>query len=251
MGRHASQVSSERRLLGGVLGAGTILLLAWLLWAIAQPQAAPPTPLDAESSAIPTTSQSPPTTATTTPPTTLPPPTTTPTTVTSTTVPPIQLLADGLGSVRLGDSYEDALDTMTEILGPPDEDSGWLGARSDFGICPGTVVRVVRWAGLRLFFSDGPTDFGDEARHFFYYSQSPVAGGEALDLRTPRGIGLGSSVAELEEVYGRSLTISSTVRFGPIFSVESTAPGLTSGSLTGIGPDDTVSLIGGGFGCGG
>jgi hypothetical protein len=250
MGQHGAPLPPERRLLGGGLATATVLLLVWLIWAISQPVDSPATTGQAESPT--TTATSAPTTSTTTTPTTTNPPTTAPATASpSTTIPPIQLLPDGLGVAGLGDPADQALAAVGEILGPPDEDSGWLSARSEFGTCPGTVVRVVRWSSLRLFFSDGPTDFAEDSRHFFYYSQSPVTTSEALDLKTPDGIGLGSTVSRLEDVYGRDLTITSTVRFGPVFSVEATGPGLTSGSLTGIGADDTVVLIGGGFGCGG
>ncbi|HJR93453.1 MAG TPA: hypothetical protein VJ938_13495, partial [Acidimicrobiia bacterium] len=100
------------------------------------------------------------------PPTTLAATTTLPPT-TTTTLAPLVLRPDGLDVADLGDSYEDALATVSARLGDPTEDTGWIDATSDFGICPGTVVRLVRWASLRLLFSDGPTEFGQDEFHFF------------------------------------------------------------------------------------
>lgn len=248
MGRHEAPVPAERRLVGGALGVTTIVLLLWLVWAISQPAGdAVTTSTLAASTSVPTTELS---TTMAPPPTTAPPDTSPVTTATTTTVPLLHLSPDGVGIARFGDSPDEALEAVTGLLGPADEDSGWIPSISDFGICPGTEVRVVRWAGLRFFFSDGPTNFADDTRHFFYYSQSPVADTDALDLRTPDGIGLGSTVAQLRAAYGGDVAISSTVRFGPVFSLEGSEPGLISGSLSGIGDNDVVTLVGGGFGCG-
>lgn len=263
MSRHLAPVPRARRLAGAGLGIATIVVLALLIWAISNPPAtAPPeaeapvtevTPAEtapADQTTIPAPSTTPPSTATTAgiPTSTSPPPT---------TIPPLRLLPDGLGATMLGDLHDQAVEAVAAIAGPPEEDSGWIAARSDFGTCPGTVVRMVRWGGLRLFSSDGPTDFGEDSRHFFHYSLSVHDGPadpsatDMQQLTTEAGIGLGSSLLELREAYRTALEVTSTLQFGPVFSVAHDGEGLLSGALTGVDPAAEVTMIAGGFGCGG
>ncbi|MGA7272400.1 MAG: hypothetical protein WB239_15110, partial [Acidimicrobiia bacterium] len=188
------------------------------------------------------------TTVTTLPTTTV---TTLPTT-TVTTLAPLVMSAHGLGAARLGDPYDDTVAAITDRLGRPDHDSGWIRSDSpQVGTCPGTIVRVVQWHSLRLFFSDGPTEFGEDIRHFFYYNQSIVDADEQIDLATEQGIRLGSTVRALRRVYGESLTIDDSVQFGISFMVDTGGSSLLSGTLTSASPEGLVTSIGGGFGCGG
>lgn len=176
-------------------------------------------------------------------------PTTNPPT-TTTTLSPLVMGPGGLGAIDLGAGFDEAIEAVTARLGPASEDTGWISASSDFGTCPGTVVRMARWSSLRLLFSDGPTEFGDDVYHFFYFSQSTVDTEEVLDLETAEGVGLDSTVAELKTAYGSDLTIESTLRFGVSFFVQPIGPGLLSGTLTDSTDEGTVTALGGGFGCG-
>ena len=258
-------MSNRRQIVGWSLGAGTIALLAFSLWSLgADPKSAPPVGVFGAAArpgtfALPettrttirltTTSTSSPSTTTT-----VRAPTSTASTIpetTTTTLAPLVLAADGLDIVDLGETYEEAMAAVSDRLGPATEDSGWVGASSSFGVCPGTVVRMVRWSSLRLLFSDGPTEFGEETRHFFYYSQSTVGTDQVLGLTTDEGVGLGSTVAELKTSFGDDLTIESTLRFGVGFFVESPGRGLLSGTLTDSSDSGAVTSLGGGFGCGG
>lgn len=200
------------------------------------------------------TTSSPTTAATTetTPATTDRPTTTTSTTTTTTTttLPPLVLRGDGLGLVEFGATVEETLEAVGSILGGADADSGWVSATGTFGTCPGSLVRVVRWASLRLFFSDGPTEFGEEMRHFFFYSQSPVETEAVIDLKTEKGIGIGSTVAELRTAYGPDASITSDARFGVTFAIDTGSPGLLSGTLTESIDTGQVTSLAGGFGCG-
>ncbi|MGH8911314.1 MAG: hypothetical protein ACRDVD_02290 [Acidimicrobiia bacterium] len=255
---------SNRQIVGWSLGAGTLALLAFSLWSLGtDPNSAPPVGVFG-AAAGPGTFALPETTTTTirltTTSTSVPSTTTTvratstastePET-TTTTLAPLVLAADGLDVVDLGETYEETLAAVSDRLGQATENSGWVGASSSFGVCPGTVVRMARWSSLRLLFSDGPTEFGEDTRHFFYYSQSTVGTDEVLDLTTDEGIGLGSTVAELESSFGDDLTIESTLRFGVGFFVDSPGRGLLSGTLTNSSDSGTVTSLGGGFGCGG
>jgi hypothetical protein len=103
---------------------------------------------------------------------------------------------------------------------------------------------------LRVFFSDGPTDFGEETQHFFYYSQSTVDTTVLIDLTTGAGIGIGASVSELRDAYGNGLSIESSSPFGVTFTVRMAGPGLLSGTLTESVPEGEVTSVAGGFGCG-
>lgn len=260
-----------RRLGGIVLGSATVLALIVALWALGSDSAEDQPASVALTTSTSTVIRSSTSLADTTSPTTIaPPPTTgaTQTTVapdttgttapattespstTTTTLAPLVLEPDGLEVVDFGAGVEDTVAAVIARLGNATADSGWEAARSQFGTCPGTVVRVIRWQSLRLFFGDGPTEFGEDTRHFFYYNQSTVATGEIVDLATAEDIALGSTVEDLEAAYGDDLSIESTIPFGVTFAVESSGPGLLSGILTASSPDGVVTAIAGGFGCG-
>lgn len=308
MSRHLAPVPPERRIIGGTLAAGTIVLLGSMIVMISEnpnasgtegsvsagisnptepvePGSADPTgngsalsepiitqvPLFADPTAgsppatAPTASEptdggtGPSTTdaATTRPPSTDDGPSTTTaptasstTSTSTTTIPPIVLGPDGLGVTDLGDGYDEAMERLVLSLGLPESDTGWISSISDVGTCPGEIVRIVRWAGLRTFFSDGPTEYGSDERHLFYFSQSRVEAEEPADLTTSEGIGLGSTVAELEAGYGTDVAIVTDLQFGPQFMIDPPGPNFMSGTLTGTSDDDVVTSIAGGFGCG-
>lgn len=205
------------------------------------PGTTPPTTAPATS--VPET-----TVAATDPETTVPETTVPETTVT--TLSPLVLEDDGLAAVEFGTGVAETVEAVRARLGPATSDSGWVAARGDYGVCPGTAVRVVRWESLRLFFTDGPTDFGEDTSHFFYYNQSTVDAEEVIDLTTSAGIGIDSTVAELRRAYADRVVIESSIPFGVTFYIEANTPGLLSGLLTSSSPEGSVTAISGGFGCG-
>ncbi len=263
MGRHSTPLPSERRLGGAILGGAVVVVLVGALWGVGS--AAPPEdqmPADTTTS-IPTTTSAPPTTSPTTvsttvttrPSTTQPPPTDPPTTqpvTTETTIPPLTLEGDGLGVIDLGADVDETRNAITARLGSATSDSGWVNARGTFGTCPGSVVRVIRWGSLRVFFGDGPTGFGDGNYHFYFFSQSRAETDTVIDLRSARGIGVGSTVADLVEAYGDDVEITSSSGFGVTFIIEDdgTSEGLLSGTLTESIDTGQVTSLTGGFGCG-
>lgn len=187
----------------------------------------------------PTTSEAP---ATTEAPTT----SEEPTTAVATT---LTLSTDGLGAVPFGTPTDAALATLSGILGTPAGDSGWVEARtSSFGVCPGREVRGVRFGPLQVLFGDLD---GDSTQFFTYlYATSLLPAGEtpgpAAGLVTAEGLGLGTSVAELQKIYPDAV-VSSDI-YGPTFSTSS-AGGLV-GTLSAESADGVVtSIIGGSF-CG-
>lgn len=263
MARHSARLPTRRRVTASILGSATILLLAIALWQVGRADPQQVATAGPTTSTAPTTTR--PETTATTAPTTTPTsrsPTTTTTTApettatsepptTTTTLAPLVLQAAGLGPVSFGATPEETISEVSARLGSADSDSGWVSSRGNFGTCPGSIVRVVRWDSLRVFFSDGPTEFGEDFHHFFYYSQSFVDTDVLIDLTTSAGIGIGSTVAELTDAYGARLEIESTSPFGVTFAVRPGGPGLLSGTLTESVPEGEVTSLAGGFGCGG
>lgn len=255
--------SWQRGLLTGVAAAAALALVAWAVVALVggegtpEEAAAPTTVLPAApttettEAAASTTSPTTSTTSTTSTSTTS---TTTTTTTTTSTVPPGPLLlhTEGISDFPFGMTAADADAAFTALLGPPDEDSGWIDSFSPFGTCPGDEVRVLRWRRLQVFLTDGNTPWGAAGvRHFFLYRASewldPV---DAPDMATLAGIILGSSVADLQAAYGHDLVVRDDFLYGPSWEVEDPVDRWISGSLTGLTPADLVRSIDSGYGCG-
>ncbi len=201
-----------------------------------------------------TTTTAPVTTTTAVATTTTAAPTTTTTTVapttTTTTPSTVELTDEGLRAgdvwVYFGYDAEDAIAAVTTVLGPPTIDTGWI---EDF-ICPAPTTRTVRWNGLWMLFTTGDTDFwtgGVEHFFTFYYSEpTPV-------IFTTEGIGLGSTVADLEAAYGGplyDLSDSPFVEGEGLWSHDLQAWTGLWGYTSGLNPTDTVIAINGGRGCG-
>ena len=245
-------------MLGVTLGVTVIGLLAVLLWVVieqprslfgGEPEAAgstSSTPVLTSSSTTTTVQD----TTTSIVTTTRPAPTTTTRPTTTTTLPAIQLRPDGLRLVPLGTPTEEAAAAVSEVLGPPTSDTGWISSSSDLGTCPGSIVRVIAWDSLRLYFSDGPTEYGEGESHFFYYVNSSAEAEAEVEVGTGEGVMLGDPVARLEAAYGDRVHIDSSIAFGPTFVVDPAGPGILSGTLSLATSDGVVTSIAGGFGCG-
>lgn len=186
-------------------------------------------------------------------------PTSTPTTVATslTTTAPVTTLADplaslfltgdGIGEIGLGTPAETAITQLSAILGSPDDDTGWT---SSLGTCPGTESRIVRWSSLQIFLTNGETAWASEP-HFFHYGQSLAAGGgEYLDLRTDKEIGIGSTISELKSAYGDAVVVGDDPAFGPYWEVAGTDPSYLWGTATGVADDSVIDALSGGAGCG-
>jgi len=157
----------------------------------------------------------------------------------------------GIGSLGFGVEADRVIADLDEALGPSDEDSGWVDSFSTFGTCPGTEARLVRWASLQGFFTNGETEWAPEGiRHFFHYSQSVAAGeGEVLALATDKGIRLGATVAELTSAYGSDVSFTDDPLFDLLWEVNSDQ-GTLWGSASSAEDDGLITVINGGFGCG-
>ncbi len=139
--------------------------------------------------------------------------------------PPLVLRADGLGDARFFDSMDSVLSDLIDLLGPPSADRvvtsadlpPELGGDGDlFPMVAYPAIeyfRSVHWngVGLEVMFSD---------RNATPFEQWPPPPGPAVFngwivsdpgefgayLRTANGAGLGTSLAELEALYGFALT---------------------------------------------
>jgi hypothetical protein len=104
----------------------------------------------------------------------------------------VVLRPDGLGVVAFGASKVDVITTLSSEVGQLDETGTGCEAA-------GPSASTARWDELRVQFI-GPT--------FDSYNVRPPNGvAPVLDLETEEGIGLGSTVADLEAAYGDRLTI--------------------------------------------
>ena len=159
----------------------------------------------------------------------------------------IVLGEDGLGDVLLGFPPEVVVADISALFGEPDVDSDWLPAEPNiYGTCPGRQMRAVGWGSLVTIFINEETDpLGERFFTYTYgYDYNGNEGGvdpRGLNLTTDDGIGIGSSVTELREVYGDALAITgdSELDLWSFTVTESPLQGLLDG------PDDSdqVTLI--------
>jgi hypothetical protein len=156
------------------------------------------------------------------------------------------LRSDGLGTIRFGVEPDGVVDYVSSLLGDPDSDTGYIDSFSEFGTCPGTEVRGVRWGDLLLLFGD-ESDFDSGRRHFYQWqfgpqTESPLRPNGPL---TDGGIGLGATVADIRAVYPDVQIFDDDI-FGPGFELEP----LLWGTLTDDADSGRVIALVGGTPCG-
>lgn len=213
---------------------------------------------------LPSTTMIPTTTASTTTTTAPAATTTTAATTTSTTLPAttttteplaieeLLLRGDGLGSARFGAEPEGVIDYVTSILGGNTADTGWVDPFT-FADCgaggAATVARRVDWGVLSLLFSDG-SSYAIGRRHFigFEYGRVGQIGDDPQGLRTPGGLTLGSRLVDLLAEFPDASVNEGDDDLGlpDNYYVSDVFYGL----LTGTAPDDVVTVMFGGYGCG-
>lgn len=112
---------------------------------------------------------------------------------------------DDLGVTRVGAPYREAVRAVSRVLGPPTADP------SDTTSCVGAGQLEVEWPRFRLAVTD-----------------DRVSGWTSTDprLRTPSGVGIGTTVGQLRRVYGERLQLfQASPDTGPGFAVEGVALG--------------------------
>jgi hypothetical protein len=254
--RSLDELSPAQR---ATLGLLTVLVVAAAAVAVvaATSQGDEPTASDTTIRAGTTTSTAPevttvPTTsAETTTSTTSLPTTTAPSTTTTTAVPVTGLVlrADGVDGWYFGDDASAVLDNLREALGAPDDDTGWVDQRENYGICIGEEVRFVRWGSFQAFFTDGPSDWGPAGvRHFASYTQAVYFDGDRIEAETADGLSLGSPVGDIRALYGEDSVFDDLI-YGPVFYYDPPGAAQQWGSVTGLAADDTIESINGSFAC--
>lgn len=183
---------------------------------------------------------------------------TTTTTVDETTTTTIEiresfvLRPDGIDRLFFGADPETVISELTDRLGEPTSDTDWVDQQRRYdGLCGGTEARFVTWdEALQVFFTDRESAWAQEgARHFAAYSV--IDGVDDLQFLTARGIGLGSTVAEIDDAYGVDVTFEThPVYETEVFEIDPPGDGYLIGFLTGLDEEDTASEIVGGFSCG-
>lgn len=155
----------------------------------------------------------------------------------------IVLSADGVGDLAFGTPMDDAVEQLTEWLGPPSrgpaEYSCEMGGPQ--------VGDVYDWDGFSVSSRDGALEAWVLGNGF----GEPPAG-----LRTDTGIGLGSTVTDLQQTFGAQLDLhieewpdtppQPAFATGPTEDPETRRFG---GWLTGLEPTDTVESLAAGMVC--
>ena len=155
---------------------------------------------------VPTTQTSVTTAATTTAPTTT---TAAPATTTTVLQVEIELGTDGLGDLVFGDATTVVVEVLTDLLGPPTP-----GDEYPYGAHP---LRHLYWenVGLAVVFSDYAFFRDDGVEHLAGWAHGPYVGDLAgssyaatsWPLRTAAGVGIDSTLADLQATYGDRLVL--------------------------------------------
>jgi hypothetical protein len=167
----------------------------------------------------------------------------------TTTVPlaaKLVLRGDSLGDVRFGVDPEGAIAYVESLLGSPDSDSGYVDVASEFGLCPGSQVRGVRWGDLLLLFGD-ESEVASGRLHFYGWRYGPVGAAmpEPVGPATEGGVTLGSTVNEVLAAHPNADVYNDDV-YGAGFDIDFGSRGLVSGSLSNDASNGvTLDLFGG------
>lgn len=237
---------AQRNTLLVMTGLVAVIAIAVVVAAAGRPSA---TPTSTTSIAAPSTTVVPVTTTTPAPTTSQAPTTTIPATTTTTEPEVLELRPDGLGDLTFGHEVEGAIAYVNDLLGSPDDDTGWVDKNDGYATCVGTEVRFVRWGSLELFFTDGPSDWAAGIRHFAFYTDTTLLGDPRIPATTAEGIGVGSTVDDIIGAYGTDARIEDDPLLGPTFFLDTPGAGQLSGYLTGLGSTDTLQSLSAGFAC--
>lgn len=180
--------------------------------------------------------------------TTVPSEPTAPPTTEPLAVQELELTGDGIGSAIFGASPAGVIEYVTSILGGNTGDTGWVDPFA-FAACDGTRARRVDWGVLSLLFGD-VSIYSADRDHFIGWEYGRVGeiGDEPVGLRTTNGLTLGGRVVDLIAEFPEVSVNDGDAEldFPSNFYVSDSFYGL----LSGVGSDDFVTVIFGGYGCG-
>lgn len=175
--------------------------------------------------------------------------TTLPSTTSAPVVDALELRADGVGAQRFGSAADVVVAALTEELGSATDDRVQSAPTSDYGVCPGTQVRIVEWGGFTLLFTDGATPYAGGGSFTFFDWQLRDLGAATPPMQTGSGVDLGDPLAEVRAA-GDAVTAADDEILGAVFTITLAGGGEIRGSLTGTGDADTVTSLVAGSSCG-
>ena len=178
--------------------------------------------------------------------TTTTPETTTSTAATTTTAAltkeQIVLGADGVGAVKFGTNAAHTIARFMQALGQPEKNQP-LPAGSTCG-----ATRRVVWGNFQVLVNEVTSMSGAGKPGFAGWFLGPLAGA-ALDFKTDKGIGVGSTVAALKAAYGPDVIVAGRGEEGPGYTI--TQPtGIILGLLTSAADTGKIKDIQAGNYCG-
>jgi hypothetical protein len=154
--------------------------------------------------------------------------------------------------VPFGTDDDETVAALVAVLGEPTTDSGWIPAWGDYGVCPDPQVRAVEWDALITLYTNAETDFWFPAGTEHFFSFNYLADDSPPNLMTPEGIGIGSTLGELEAAYPGEIEIDEAF-FDPALGFWSYRLGGWTGLwgyASGQADTSTITSINGGRGCG-
>lgn len=166
----------------------------------------------------------------------------TPTADTSTTTSPltagtIVLSPDGLGPLAFGTQAARALHGLTQALGRAEN---WRLVPAD-GACAAT--RIFNWKNFDVIVNEATAESGSTRGLVGWMLRGTEP---TLDLKTDRGIGIGSTVAAVRAAHG-DLTIVQG-EDGPMLTIPGSS-GLITGELDGLGDASKIQTLRAGTVC--
>jgi hypothetical protein len=158
--------------------------------------------------------------------------------------------------VPFGTGVSSALPVLTAALGRPTLDTGVVPSFSSYGTCPGTQLRALEYGGgaLVVLFGDvsggGLTAYGWRLTQRGSGAGLPPASALVGDAATFE-FGVGTTVAALRDGAGAgAVEVTPADEILPAsFRLRDQSSGFF-GSLTGTGPQDTVTFVQAGQPCG-
>jgi hypothetical protein len=161
------------------------------------------------------------------------------TTTTALTMAQVVPAPDGLGPLSFGTQAARAMGALTRALGRA-ENATVVPADANCG-----ATRIFRWKDFDVLINEVSTRSGGNPG-LVGWSLGATAP-SSLDLKTEKGIGIGSTVAAVKAAYGPTVTIDQGVN-GPTFKI--TAPnGVITGELNGLSAASRVKALRAGVSC--
>lgn len=158
----------------------------------------------------------------------------------------------GFGVLAFGTMSDQVIAAVTDVLGPPTDDTGSLPTVENGCPSPADTFRTVSWGGLELVFMS-QSQFTEEPGEHLVFWFNPDTEVDAFsfigDTVAVPIVNDETTVAELDLALGDAVTILEDDLFGPSFVINDNF-GELRGELSGLGDTDVVVSANAGEGCG-